>query len=229
MPSSSRRVVPWRSSRSSMRRSRRRISRRAVRSWSMNAWSCARRYLPAGVGQAAGSRCSRRRRRLSIFPWLVSWSRTSVGSLEIWSATWCSIDVRAPTRVLRRSSTASISATKGVIDLQRLDRAEGGLGQQRPRGRDRVDGVGLVQPPRAALRGRARRGDLAGVEARSGQSDPDMGSPFRRSLHADLAHAVRVEQIDRRSAAGGSVVVRGRADRSALNDFEPWNRLWMGL
>ena len=25
------------------------------------------------------------------------------------------------------------------------------------------------------------------------------------------------------------VLLRGRADRSALNDFEPWNRLWMGL
>ena len=28
---------------------------------------------------------------------------------------------------------------------------------------------------------------------------------------------------------GCVTTIRGRADRSALNDFEPWNRLWMGL
>ena len=40
-----------------------------------------------------------------------------------------------------------------VVGLQSLDRSQGRLGQQRPRRGDRVDGVGLFEPPAAALRG----------------------------------------------------------------------------
>ena len=39
-----------------------------------------------------------------------------------------------------------------VIHLQRLDRSEGGFGEQRPRRGDGVDDVGLVQPTRPTLR-----------------------------------------------------------------------------
>ena len=68
----------------------------------------------AGWGRAgSGSIASRRRSRASILPLVVSWSRISVGSLEIWSATWCKPSVRAATSARRCSNTASISATRG--------------------------------------------------------------------------------------------------------------------
>ena len=106
MPGSPRRVVPWRSSSSSMRRSRRRICRRAARSWSMSAWSQPRRYAPEAVTAQSGSTRARRRSRPSVLPSALSWSRTSVGSLEIWSAAWCSVSVLAACQALRCSSTA---------------------------------------------------------------------------------------------------------------------------
>ena len=69
-----------------------------------------------------------------------------------------------------------------VVDLQRLGGPERRLGLQCPRRGDRVDGVGLVQAPRAALGCRARRRDLAGVEPRRCERDRDMLSPLRRPL-----------------------------------------------
>ena len=45
--------------------------------------------VPASwVVQVSGSMCSRRRSRASILPAVLSWSRTSVGSLAIWYPTW---------------------------------------------------------------------------------------------------------------------------------------------
>ena len=66
-----------------------------------------------------------------------------------------------------------------VVDLQRLGGSQCRFGQQCPSGGDRVDGVCLAQPTRAALSSRARRRDLAGVKARRGQRDRHMRSPLR--------------------------------------------------
>ncbi|MCY4135352.1 MAG: hypothetical protein OXG30_10650 [bacterium] len=109
-----------------------------------------------------------------------------------------------------------------VVGLQRLDGAERRLGQQRPRRGDRVGGVGLVQPTRTALRGRARRGDLAGVEPGGCQSDRDMGAPLCRSLYADAFDAVGAEQADRLAVAGRGVRERLTAglDAVAVDDAD---------
>ena len=67
---------------------------------------------------------------------------------------------------------------EGVIDLQCLDGSQRRLGQQRAGRRDRVDGIGLGQLPRAALGRGARSGDFACVEPRCAERDRDVRSPF---------------------------------------------------
>ena len=107
-----------------------------------------------------------------------------------------------------------------VIDLECLDGPEGRLGQQRAGRGDRVDGIGLVQPPRPALGRGARRRDLAGVEPRRRQRYRDVRSPFRGAFHAHHLDVVTVEQVDRLAVARSGAVVglMGQLDAVGIDD-----------
>ena len=108
-----------------------------------------------------------------------------------------------------------------VVGLQGLHRAQRRLGQQRAGRRDGVDGVGLVEPPRAALGRRPRSGDLAGVEPGRAQRDRDVRSPLRRAFDTDPADAVGVEQVDRGAVAGGGVRECVVSDLDAVRVDDP--------
>ena len=98
-----------------------------------------------------------------------------------------------------------------VVDLQRLDRPERRLGQQRTRGGDRVNRVGLVQTTCPTLRGGALRRDLAAVEPGRHERDRGVCAPPGRALDADLTDTVRGRQFDPGEVAGG-----GRRERLVI-------------
>jgi len=109
-----------------------------------------------------------------------------------------------------------------VVDLQRLHRPQRGFGQQRACCGDRVNGVGLGQPPGPPLRRRPLCGHLAGVESRGDHGDRDMRAPARGPFDPDPGDTVGDQQIDRGDEPAGGVTKRvvGEFDAVGVDDAD---------
>jgi hypothetical protein len=102
-----------------------------------------------------------------------------------------------------------------VLDLERLHRTEGRLGQQLARRGHRIERVGLICAAGPSLRRRALRRNLAAIEPGRTESDRGVSAPAGGPLNPDLSNTLRVEKLDGLEISG-----RGGAER-VVADLDP--------
>lgn len=91
-----------------------------------------------------------------------------------------------------------------VIDLERLDGAQGRFREQSSGRRDGVDVVGLVQPTRPTLSCGALRRNFTAVEPGRHERDRGMGTPSSGAFDPDEFNAVSGQHLDAGEIAGGT-------------------------